>query len=129
MDEIITVYIKEFKNFYLITQDDNYSQQVNYLLEAGSQTIPTPVSRHFNLFEIDTTPEPRPFSATLADKTFIHYPNPIKGNKPINIGHYYSVVCALPERIATGNVPWAIPLLGERVPSQQKAINIGNKQL
>ncbi|GGA40745.1 transposase [Okeania sp. KiyG1] len=120
---------KGIKEFLPHQNDDNYSQQVNYLLEAVSQTIPTPVGRHFNLFGIDTTPCPRPFSATLADKTFIHYPNPIKGNKPISIGHSYSVICALPEGIATGNVPWAVPLLGERVPSSEKATNIGNKQL
>ncbi len=35
----------------------------------------------------------------------------------------------MPERIATGNVPWAVPLLGGRVPSSEKATNIGNKQL
>lgn len=120
---------KGIQEFLPAQNDDNYSQQVNYLLEAVSQTIPTPVSRHFHLFGIDTTPCPRPFSSTLADKTFIHYPNPIKGNKPISIGHSYSVICALPERIATGNVPWAVPLLGERVPSSEKATNIGNKQL
>ena len=102
---------------------------MNSLLEATSQTIPEPVSRNFKLFGIDTTPYPRQFSPTLADKTFIHYPNPIKGNKAISIGHCYSVVCALPEPITTGNVPWAIPLLGDRVPGSEKAINIGNKQL
>ena len=120
---------KGIQEFLPDKNDDNYSQQVNYLLEAVSQTIPTPVSRNFHLFGIDTTPCPRPFSATLADKTFIHYPNPIKGNKPISIGHSYSVICALPERIATGNVPWAVPLFAERVPSSEKATNIGNKQL
>lgn len=117
------------KEFLPQQKDDNYSQQLNSLLEATSQTIPEPVSRNFKLFGIDTTPYPRQFSPTLADKTFIHYPNPIKGNKPISIGHCYSVVCALPEPITTGNVPWAIPLLGDRVPGSEKAINIGNKQL
>ncbi|NEO55835.1 MAG: transposase [Okeania sp. SIO3B5] len=57
------------------------------------------------------------------------FQNGIKGNKPISIGHSYSVICALPEGIATGNVPWAVPLLAERVPSSEKATNIGNKQL
>ncbi len=53
--------------------DHNYSQQLNSLLEATSQTIPEPVSRHFKLLGIDTTPYPRQFSPTLADKSFIHY--------------------------------------------------------
>lgn len=95
---------------FLPTQNDpNYEKRIETLFSAVSRTIP-PTSKHFNLFGIDTTPCPRPFAHTLADKTFIHYPNPIKGNKPINIGHCYSVVCALPDRIETGNVPWAVPL-------------------
>ena len=108
--------------------DPHYAKRIETLFSAVSRTIP-PTSRHFNLFGIDTTPYPRPFTKTLADKTFIHYPNPIKGNKPINIGHCYSVVCALPDPIETEKVPWAVPLSGERVPSKEKGVNQGNKQL
>ena len=64
-----------------------------------------------------------------ADKTYIYQPNPIKGNKPINIGHAYSVVAALPERVETGNTPWTIPLSGQRVPSGEKDISVASKQL
>jgi len=54
-------------------------QKINQdLLRTVSQTIPQPHERHFNLFGIDTTPAPRPFSHTLEDKTYIYYPNPIK---------------------------------------------------
>ncbi len=116
------------KEFLPTKADPNYAKRIETLFSAVSRTIP-PTSKHFNLFGIDTTPYPRPFAHTLADKTFIHYPNPIKGNKPINIGHSYSVVCALPEPIATDNVPWAIPLSGERVPSEDKGVSLGNQQL
>ncbi len=95
---------KGIKEFLPHQTDDKYKGQVNCLLDAVSQTIPQTKSRSFNLLGIDTTPYPRPYSATLADKTFIHYPNPIKGNKPISIGHTYSVVSALPDRSETGNV-------------------------
>ncbi len=118
---------KGLREFLPHQTDEKYEGQVNCLLDAVSLTIPTSKFRHFNLFGIDTTPYPRPYSATLADKTFIHYPNPIKGNKPISIGHSYSVVCALPERIETGNSPWAVPLSGERVQAEEKAANVGNK--
>ena len=120
---------KGIQEFLPHQTDDKYQGQVNCLLDAVSLTIPTPVYRHFNLFGIDTTPYPRPYSASLADKTFIHYPNPIKGNKPISIGHTYSVVSALPDRSETGNVPWAIPLSGERISAEEKFTDIGNKQL
>ncbi|MDJ0533015.1 MAG: NF041680 family putative transposase [Xenococcaceae cyanobacterium MO_207.B15] len=104
-------------------------QKINQdLLRTVSQTIPQPHERHFNLFGIDTTPAPRPFSHTLEDKTYIYYPNPIKGNKPINIGHSYSVVAALPEK-NEAQIPWAVPISGERVPSGTKAIALGNQQL
>ncbi len=120
---------KGIQEFLPHQTDDKYLGQVNRLLDAVSCTIPTPKFRPFNLFGIDTTPYPRPYSATLADKTFIHYPNPIKGNKPISIGHSYSVVCALPERIETGNVPWAVPLSGERISASEKFTDLGNNQL
>ena len=77
---------KGIQEFLPPQTDDKYSEQINSLLDAVSFTIPTSKSRPFNLLGIDTTPYPRPYSATLADKTFIHYPNPIKGNKPISIG-------------------------------------------
>lgn len=120
---------KGIQKFLPHQTDDKYEQQVNRLLAAVSFTIPTSKSRSFNLLGIDTTPYPRPYSATLADKTFIHYPNPIKGNKPISIGHSYSVVCALPEKIETGNVPWAVPLSGERISVEEKFTDMGNNQL
>ncbi len=109
--------------------DDNYEKLTKNLLTTVAQTIPPPKSRHFNLFGIDATPAPRPYSNTLEDKTYIYHPNPIKGNKPISIGHSYSVLAALPERNETGNVPWAVPILGERIPSESKAIELGNKQV
>jgi hypothetical protein len=109
--------------------EENYSQQVQEIFEAVSGTIPATDSRSFNLFAIDATPYPRPYSATLADKTFIHSPNPIKGNKPISIGHSYSIVCALPESTEKGNVPWVIPLLCDRVLSTDTPTKTGNKQL
>jgi hypothetical protein len=118
--------IAEFLPRHSKTSD---SQQVNPIFQAVSGTIPTTNSRSFHLFGIDATPYPRPYSSTLADKTFIHYPNPIKGNNPISIGHTYSVVCALPERTETGNVPWSIPLSCERVISTDTATKTGNKQL
>ena len=84
---------KGIQEFLPDQTDDNYEkQQVNCLLDAVSQTIPPPKSRLLTYWELIQLLILRPYSATLADKTFIHYPNPIKGNKPISIGHSYSVV-------------------------------------
>ncbi len=127
-EEIITVYIEEFKSFYRLKPTKIIQNELRLYFQPSGEQFP-PHARHFNLFGIDTTPYPRPFAQTLADKTFIHYPNPIKGNKPINIGHCYSVVCALPDPIETDNVPWAVPLSGERVPSKKKGVSLGNQQV
>ncbi len=98
-----------------------------YFQLFGEQFLPP--QNIFTYLALTQLESPRPFAYTLADKTFIHYPNPIKGNKPINIGHCYSVVCALPDPIETEKVPWAVPLSGERVPSKKKGVNQGNQQL
>jgi hypothetical protein len=120
---------KAIAEFSLSSTEISDFQEINPMFQSVSGTIPTAKSRSFNLFGIDATPYPRPYSATLPDKTFIHSPNPIKGNKPISIGHTYSVICALPERTETGNVPWSIPLSCERVVSTNTATKTGNEQL
>ncbi len=114
---------KGIQEFLPEKTDDHYEELTKNLLTTVSQTITPPKSRHFNLFGIDATPAPRPYYNTLEDKTYIYHPNPIKGNKPISIGHSYSVLAALPERNETGNVPWAVPILGDRIPSESKAIS------
>lgn len=120
---------KAIQEFLPEANSSKYETINKKLLSSVFQTIPQPRARNFYLFGIDTTPAPRPFSHTLEDKTYIYYPNPIKGNKPINIGHSYSVVAALPEKNETSNAPWTVPISGERIPSYSKAIDIGNQQL
>jgi hypothetical protein len=120
---------KGIQDFLPPSNHPDYQKDVDGLFSVVSATVPEPVNRPFYLFGVDATPCPRPYSATLADKTYIYQPNPIKGNKPINIGHSYSVVAALPERGETGNTPWTIPLSGQRVPSGSKDISVAHKQL
>ena len=120
---------KGIQDFLPTPNHPDYEKAVDSLFSVVSATVPAPVDRPFYLFGVDVTPCPRPYSATLPDKTYIYQPNPIKGNKPINIGHAYSVVAALPSRGETGNAPWTIPLSGQRVPSGEKDISVASKQL
>ena len=120
---------KAIQDFLPPPNHPNREQAVDSLFDLVSAAVPPPVERQFYLFGVDVTPYPRPYSATLSDKTYIYQPNAIKGNKPINIGHAYSVVAALPEPGETENVPWTIPLSGQRVPSGEKDINVAQKQL
>ncbi|MFB2894956.1 transposase [Aerosakkonemataceae cyanobacterium BLCC-F50] len=99
------------------------------LLRAISRLIKAPNTRNFYLFGLDTTPIPRPFSPTLPDRTYIHQPNTINGNKPINIGHQYSLLSFLPEAEGTQNIPWSIPLSSQRVRSNTSSIAVGVEQI
>ena len=109
--------------------DKSQKSSVEERISAIAELIPTPKQRQFYLWAIDVTPLPRPYAQTLEERTIIYQPNTVKGNKPINIGHSYSVLTALPEREETGNIPWAIPLTVERVKSDQTGKQVGSQQL
>ena len=63
------------------------SSQYKYSIEEKQETP--------NCFLLDCTPNPRPFANKLADRTIVHAPNPAPGNKPICVGHQYSVLALL----------------------------------
>lgn len=72
-------------------------QQARILFENKIQSLVVPYlpslqKRSFHLFVIDVTSQPRQFSPTLQDRGFVYQPNAIRGNKPVTIGHQYSVV-------------------------------------
>jgi hypothetical protein len=91
--------------------------------------LPEPQQRKFWLFGTDVVPIPRPFARTLADRTFVHQPNTVKGNKPIAIGHDYSHLAFLPEKVNADDPPWVVPLIVRRVHSEEKATEVGVEQI
>ena len=91
--------------------------------------LPEPPKRKFWLLGTDVVPIPRPFAHTLADRTFVHQPNTVKGNKPIAIGHEYSHLVCLPEKTHAGDPPWAVPMIVRRVCSDEKATAVGAEQI
>ena len=109
----------------ILSQESHFQDR----LGAIAELIPTPQQKKFYLWGIDVTPLPRPHAKTLEDRTIVYQPNTIKGNKPINIGHSYSVLTSLPEREETGDMSWAIPLIVERVKSDQTGKQVASKQL
>jgi len=87
-------------------------------------------TRHFNLFAVDVTPSPRIFSPTVEDRGYVYSPNNIiAGNKPVTVGHQYSIAAYLPEKTSALSSPWIIPLSCERVRTNQKGIAVGMQQL
>ena len=91
--------------------------------------LPEPQQREFWLFGTDVVPIPRPFARTLADRTFVHQPNTLRGNKPVTIGHDYSHLVFFPEKTNVGDPPWAVPMIVRRVRSDEKATGVGAEQI
>ncbi len=61
------------------------------LLQIIGDTVPEPGRNGYWLFGTDGTPAPRPYARTMEDRGFVYQPNVAKGNKPVTIGHSYSV--------------------------------------
>jgi hypothetical protein len=91
--------------------------------------LPAPQQRRFWLFGIDVVPVSRPFARTLEDRGFVYQPNPVGSNKPVTIGHAYSVVAFLPEKGQLDDPPWVMPLGVRRVQSHETARLVGAEQL
>jgi len=90
--------------------------------------LPTP-QRGFWLLGIDVTPSSRPCARTLTDRGFVYRPNPVKGVKPMTIGHQYSIVVLFPEKDRRDDPPWVIPLLVNRVSTTQTKRAAGLAQI
>jgi hypothetical protein len=88
------------------------------LLRLLVSFLPQPQQR-FRLLGTDVTSASRPFANTLSDRTFVYQPNPVKGVKPITIGHQYSVLAVLPEKAQPDEPPWLLPLMVDRVTSKE----------
>jgi hypothetical protein len=58
----------------------------------------------------------------------VYQPTQIAGNKPIAIGHSYSMLAVIPER-NEGDAPWTIPLEMSRVSTESNSIEKGITQL
>lgn len=99
------------------------------LMRIVGRQCPEPVQRKFHLFGLDATGQPRPFAHTLRDRGMHYHPNPAPGNKPVMVGHSYSVLTALPEKKGRTSPPWVIPLVIRRVPTDKKATEVGAAQV
>lgn len=90
--------------------------------------LPRPQKWPFWLLGVDVVPHPRPYAATLEDRGLVYRPQVITSNKPITIGHAYSTVVLLTERLP-GDPPWVVPLSVRRVASHQDRELVGAEQV
>lgn len=104
------------------------SRKRSALIELIAQIIPHPQQRSFHLWGLDCTPLPRPYAPTLEDRGMVYQPTPVQGNKPITIGHSYSMLASLPER-QDEDPPWTIPTDIRRVPSEGSGKTVGQTQV
>jgi hypothetical protein len=72
----------------------------------------------------DHTAWQRLWAETLEGRSYQHQPTPIRGRRPVTIGHGYSTLVVVPEPQRS----WALPLLHERI-SDQKPVEKGAQQL
>ncbi len=80
-------------------------------------------------FVLDCTGNPRPYAKTCTDRSINHAPNPAPGNKPIAVGHQYSVIAALPNDTMAANKHWVLPVASQRIGSRCKGHTEGMVQL
>jgi hypothetical protein len=81
------------------------------------------------LFAIDCTANPRIYANKVKDRTNVHAPNHVPGQKPITIGHEYSVVAYLPNETEDRELHWVVPLSVRRVRSDRSGPQVGLQQL
>ena len=99
-------------------------QKEQDLMRIIVQTLPVPQGRSFWLFGMDATSVARQYAPTLPDRGFVYQPNPIAGNKPVTIGHQFSVLALLPEK-ETGDPAWIVPLVVRRITTQETETQVG----
>jgi hypothetical protein len=103
-------------------------EQLFQCLDLIAQVVPQPQQRPFFLMGLDCTSIGRPFAKTLEDRGMVYQPTQIKGNKPITIGHSYSLIAILPERTEQ-DAPWTIPLEMSRVSTESNSTQQGIAQV
>ena len=114
---------------YLSEKATEVQQQKLSLTHLLSNVCPSLQQRAFHLFAVDCTPAARVFSPTLEDRSYVYAPNTVCGNKPVTIGHKYSIAAYLPEKPTSNVPPWLIPLACTRVDTTQNAELIGMEQI
>ena len=80
-------------------------------------------------FIVDCTANSRMYARRLEDRHITHFPNPAPGNKPICVGHQYSVLTSLPNEASSKQRHWLLPLSAVRVKSSEKGNEIGMTQI
>jgi hypothetical protein len=81
------------------------------------------------VFGMDVTSHSRQHAEKLEDRSFVNAPNYTPGQKPITVGHAYSLLAYLPQQEQDKSNHWIIPISTIRVQSSEKGTAVGMSQL
>lgn len=111
------------------TKEETRKQRLKITQLLAEQSSPESEKNHFSLFAIDCTSNPRIYACKVEDRIVTHMPNHIPGQKPITVGHEYSVLVHLPDDPMDRKLHWVVPLSTRRVESNQSGTEVGLSQL
>ncbi|MCX6029542.1 MAG: transposase [Chloroflexi bacterium] len=114
---------------FTITKAEHRRRCEETLLRLIAARLARPQRRKFWLFGIDATSVSRIFAPTLPDRGYVHCANPIGGNKPITLGHQYSLLAYLPDKLPGVEPAWIVPLIWRRISTQESELAVGVAQV
>jgi hypothetical protein len=83
----------------------------------------------YHLFGTDVTAHPRLHAVKLKGRSIVHAPNSTPGQKPIVLGHQYSLTSWLPKNQDDKSKHWILPITNDRVPAGDKPNEFGMSQV
>jgi len=119
---------RDYNSLFKSLDEYQYYWVHHNLAQLAAPYLPQPQRRSFWLLGVDVTSCSRPYAKKLADKSYVYQPNPVRTNKPITVGHQYSSVCLLPERMRP-SPHWVIPLSNRRVVKWDDKEKVGAEQI
>jgi hypothetical protein len=111
------------------TDEEKQKQAFKVTQLLAEKCAPSSSEKGYDLFAIDCTANPRIYASKVDDRTNVHAPNHVPGQKPITIGHEYSYLVYLPNRAEDRELHWVVPLSVRRVQSDQSGPQVGLRQL
>ena len=126
-DVLSSLFRKNLKT--LPTDEERQKQAFKVTQLLAEKCAPSSSEKDPVLFAMDCTANPRIYANKLSDRTNVHAPNHVPGQKPITIGHEYSVLVYLPNRPEDRELHWVVPLSVQRVRSDQSGPQVGLRQL
>lgn len=126
-DVLSSLFRTNLKN--LPTDEEKKEQTLKVTQLLAEECLSSDLQNGIALFAIDCTANPRIYADKVRDRTIVHAPNHVPGQKPITVGHEYSVLVYLPNREEEKEKHWVVPLSVKRVESHQSGPDVGMLQL